>query len=121
LCEGQSEQLITSASDTVNYKWTPALGLSSDVVPNPLASPSKTTEYKVLIANRYGCQDSAYLTIFVNQKPVADAGPDRQINLGDSATCNLSFQVTSVNFSWSPPSFIDDIHSTTPKVYPPED
>ena len=121
LCEGQSEQLITSASDTVNYKWTPALGLSSDVVPNPLASPDKTTEYKVLITNRYGCQDSAYLTIFVNQKPIADAGPDRKINLGDSIVLTGSVSGTSVNFSWSPPSFMDDIHSKTPKVWPPED
>jgi len=121
LCEGTTEQLVTAASDTVTWQWTPALGLSSDVVPSPVASPSKTTEYKVLITNKYGCKDSAYLTIFVNQKPVADAGPDRKINLGDSVTLNGSVQGTSVNFSWSPPSFIDDIHSTTPKVYPPED
>jgi gliding motility-associated-like protein len=57
----------------------------------------------------------------VNQKPVADAGPDRKINLGDSVVLNGSVSGTSVNFSWSPPSFIDDIHSKTPTVYPPED
>jgi len=121
LCEGSSEQLVTSASDTVTYLWTPALGLSSDNVPSPTASPSKTTEYKVLITNKYGCQDSAFLTIFVNQKPVADAGPDHKINLGDSVVLNGSVSGTSVNFSWSPPAFIDDIHSKTPTVYPPED
>jgi len=121
LCEGQTEQLVTSASDTVTWQWTPALGLSSDVIPNPIASPAKTTEYKVLITNKYGCKDSAYLTIFVNQKPVADAGPDKKINLGDSVVLNGSVSGTSVNFSWAPASFIDDIHSKTPTVYPPED
>jgi len=121
LCEGSTEQLSASASDTVTWKWTPALGLSSDVVPNPIASPAKTTEYKVLIQNKYGCQDSAYLTIFVNQKPVADAGPDRKINLGDSVVLNGTVSGSSVNFSWSPTSFINDIHSKTPTVYPPED
>jgi len=121
LCDGETEQLSASASDTVTWKWTPALGLSSDVAPNPVASPSKTTEYKVLITNKYGCQDSAYLTIFVNQTPVADAGPDRKINSGDSIVLNGSVSGTSVNFSWSPASFIDEIHSKTPTVYPPED
>jgi gliding motility-associated-like protein len=121
LCEGTTEQLSASASDSVTWQWTPALGLSSDVVPNPIASPSKTTEYKVLITNKYGCKDSAYLTIFVDQKPVADAGPDKKINLGDSVVLNGSVSGTSINFSWSPASFIDDIHSKTPTVYPPED
>jgi len=121
LCEGSTEQLSASASDTVTWKWTPAFGLSSDVVPSPIASPAKTTEYKVLIQNKYGCQDSAYLTIFVNQKPVADAGPDRKINLGDSVVLNGTVSGSSVNFSWSPASFINDNHSKTPAVYPPED
>jgi len=53
--------------------------------------------------------------------PVADAGPDKKINLGDSVVLNGSVSGTSVNFSWSPASFIDDIHSKTPTVYPPED
>ena len=121
LCEGATEQLSASASDNVTWQWTPASGLSSDVVPNPIASPSKTTEYKVLITNKYGCKDSAYLTIFVNQKPVADAGPDKKINLGDSVVLNGSVSGTSINFSWSPPSYIDDVLSKTPTVYPPED
>ena len=121
ICAGATEQMIASASDAVTWQWTPALGLSSDMVPNPIASPSKTTEYKVLIANKYGCKDSAYLTIFVNQKPVANAGPGKKINLGDSVILNGSVQGDSVNFSWSPPSFINNIHSKTPAVYPPED
>jgi gliding motility-associated-like protein len=121
LCEGTTEQLVTSASDTVTWQWTPALGLSSDVVPSPIASPTKTTEYKVLITNKYGCKDSAYLTIFVNEKPLADAGPGKKINLGDSVVLNGSVSGTSVNFSWTPSSFIDDVHSKTPTVYPPED
>jgi hypothetical protein len=43
-------------------------------IPDPIASPSKTTEYKVFIENKYGCQDSAYLTIFVNQNQLLTPG-----------------------------------------------
>ena len=44
------------------------IGFISDVIPSPIASPAKTTEYKVLITNKYGCKDSAYLTIFCESK-----------------------------------------------------
>ena len=49
-----------------------------------------------------------------------NAGSDQSINIGDSVILNATVKGTSVSFYWSPPNFVNDIHSVTPKVYPIE-
>jgi len=121
ICEGTSEHLFASAPDSVGFLWTPSAGLSNNTIPDPIATPADYTEYKLVITNRYGCKDSALLIIDVYKKPVANAGPDKKINAGDTVILDGSVTGTSVDFQWSPPAFIDDIHSVTPKVYPPQE
>jgi gliding motility-associated-like protein len=119
ICEGRSEQLFASATDSVGYKWIPSTGLSNDVIPNPVASPSDSTNYKVLITNKYGCKDSASLQIDVYRNPFANAGPDKTILSGDTAILNASVKGTAVNFTWSPSTFMNDSRLITPHVFPP--
>ncbi|MEP7143983.1 MAG: gliding motility-associated C-terminal domain-containing protein [Ferruginibacter sp.] len=121
LCEGASEQLFTSATDTVNYKWTPSTGLSSDDIPNPVATPSDSTNYKVMVTNKYGCKDSAFLQIDVYRNVFADAGRDMTILKGDTLILNGSLKGTAVNFYWTPASFMNNDHLINPAVYPPAD
>ncbi len=47
LCGGGSTTMF--AQGGISYKWTPALGLSSDAVANPIATPSVSTTYNVSI------------------------------------------------------------------------
>jgi gliding motility-associated-like protein len=61
------------------------------------------------------------LIIDVYKKPIANAGPDRKINAGDSVVLDGVVKGTSVDFYWSPSAFIDDIHLEKPKVFPPQD
>ena len=119
ICEGKTEQLITSASDSVGYQWTPAVGLSSYNIASPLATPTDSMIYKVVITNKYGCKDSANLPINVYRNPVASAGPDKTILKGDTATLNGIVKGTAVDYYWSPASFMSDDHATTPYVFPP--
>ena len=119
LCEGESEQLLASATDSVGYKWTPSRGLSDDAIPNPVASPSDSVNYKVLVTNRYGCQDSAYVPINVFRNPVANAGPDKTILIGDTAILNGTVLGTAVNYYWVPETFMNDSRLVNPLVYPP--
>lgn len=43
------------ASGGVSYAWTPALSLNNAAIYNPVASPSATTWYKVLVMSDKGC------------------------------------------------------------------
>jgi len=118
LCEGQSETLSATATDIVQFIWTPSSGLSNATIPNPVASPRDSTVYKVVTTNQYGCQDSAYVSIDVHRKPLANAGPDKFMIVGDTAILNGSFSGTSVNFNWTPPTAINNPNILTPQVFP---
>jgi gliding motility-associated-like protein len=52
LFQGKTTRLSPSYSGPIiSYKWTPALGLSSDTVATPLASPLQSTLYTVTVSN----------------------------------------------------------------------
>ncbi len=119
ICEGQQEQLQASATDNVSYQWTPATGLSSSTIANPVAAPTDTTRYKVLITNQYGCKDSAVLRIDVYRKPFADAGNNKTILKGDTAVLNGIAGGTAINYYWLPAGNMNDSHLAAPSVYPP--
>ncbi len=55
ICFGESTQLLAEASNNSTYTWTPTTGLSNPNIPNPIASPTQTTEYTVRIQNEVGC------------------------------------------------------------------
>ena len=119
ICEGESQQLFASATDSVGYQWTPPRGLSNATIPNPVAAPSDSVIYKVMVTNKYGCQDSAFVPIDVYRNPVANAGPDKTILIGDTAILNATVLGTAINFYWSPATYMNDNRLVTPLVYPP--
>ncbi len=120
VCEGTSQNLFASSSGGGTYKWYPSAGLSNDTIPNPVARPTDSTEYKVVVTNSFGCKDSAFLTINVYRKPVVNAGPDKVILAGDTAVLNGTVKGTAVSFAWSPSGFLSDPNSTTPLAFPPQ-
>jgi hypothetical protein len=71
---GQSVQLL--ATGGVSYQWSPSTGLSSDVLPNPVATPQATTTYSVVITNLQGCSDTLEVVITVLPVQPVSAGPD---------------------------------------------
>ncbi len=62
LCSGSSVQLNTTGGS--NYSWSPSSGLSNTTIPNPIATPSSTTQYTVT-SNSAGCflQDTVLITV----------------------------------------------------------
>jgi CHU_C Type IX secretion signal domain/CUB domain len=46
-CVGGSAPLI--ATGGIGYKWTPSAGLNNDSIPNPIATPTRSTDYNVVI------------------------------------------------------------------------
>lgn len=88
ICIGDSIRL--NASGGFIYKWTPAAGLSSTTVSNPLASPAAITTYTVVVTSLNFCKASDEVTIAVNLLPSAAAGSDVMICYGDSAQLSAS-------------------------------
>ena len=113
VCEG--ETLVLSANGTGTYEWTPAAGLSDAFIASPVITPTDSTQYKVVLANIYGCKDSALVNINVFKKLLVNAGADKTILLGDTAVLDGIVKGTAVNFYWSAPGAISNV--TTPTLF----
>ncbi len=65
ICQGEEAQLLATGGDI--YQWSPAGGLSSTIVDNPVADPNQTTQYVVTVTNSVtGCSDTDTLMVFVS-------------------------------------------------------
>jgi len=56
---------IVNIDDNVTYEWYPAEGLSCTDCPNPVANPTNTTDYTVIITTAQGCTASDEMTVQV--------------------------------------------------------
>jgi gliding motility-associated-like protein len=66
ISKGFSSNLYVSGSDLVGYTWnSPTTGLNSANISNPIAEPSKTTMYSVLVTNSYGSSVTLSITVEV--------------------------------------------------------
>ena len=74
-----SQQLSVTAVGGNSFQWYPSTGLSNDAIPNPIATPKDSTQYKVVVTNSYGCKDSAFVNIDVYRNLVMSAGPDKVV------------------------------------------
>ena len=74
ICVGQSMQLVASGGNT--YAWSPATGLSSAVVNNPIAAPTVTSTYELTVTDANSCIDSVAVTVTVNPAPTASFTAD---------------------------------------------
>lgn len=125
VCPGDTVQL--SASGGTTYTWSPQDGLNDPNTQNPVAVDFTSTTYFVLVANQFGCTDTASVTINVYDIPdvvVTPQNPDQNnhcdtsIYLGNSV--NLS-ATGGVSYLWYPPTYLDDQFSATPISILPQD
>jgi len=124
-CAGESVQLLAAGGDY--YEWTPNTGLSNPNIPDPIANPTQTTEYVVLVYNDCydGTASSVFadtdtVTVFVNPLPVVEAGPDISINVGEiGVLMGESTGTGMLNNTWTPNNAsISDVLSLNPEVSP---
>jgi gliding motility-associated-like protein len=113
ICLGDTTQL--TASGGLNYTWQPALNLSNNLISNPLAWPTTTTEYIVVGEDALGCINSDSVTITVNTLPTINAGIDVWLCPGSD------IQLTAIgtgNFSWTPTIGLTDPTISNPLASP---
>jgi gliding motility-associated-like protein len=117
ICTGDAVQL--NAGGGIGYTWSPATALSSAGIASPEATPITTTAYVVTVSNQFACTDTATVLITVNEKPTANAGPDKTIIKGRTILLEGSATGQSINYSWQPAVNLDNPQQLQPMANPP--
>jgi gliding motility-associated-like protein len=113
-CQGVGV-LLPVTSNGAGFSWTPAGGLSSTTVADPVAQPSATTTFTVT-ATLGVCTKTANVPVTVLPAPVAVAGGSDTICPGQSAQLQGS---GGVQYQWSPATYLSDSTSAGPMVEQP--
>ncbi|MBL4753561.1 MAG: PKD domain-containing protein, partial [Flavobacteriales bacterium] len=113
VCPGNVAQL--NAVGGVVYSWSPDSTLVNANMPNPIASPSVTTDYIVTVFDLNGCSDQDTLTVTVQDSIVADVSEPVGICLGDSVGI---FASGGASYSWSPSAGLSDSNIANPMTSP---
>ncbi len=115
LCEGNSDagiDLEICAGDTIqlmgigdgDFVWSPATTLSDATVAEPLAFPTETTTYQLVVTDIYGCEDTSEVTITVNESIAANITPETADYCYDgsgSALLDISEGTGPFSVSWT--------------------
>ncbi|MCC9138419.1 gliding motility-associated C-terminal domain-containing protein [Pontibacter silvestris] len=70
----QGKHVVLRAKGGITYQWSPTTGLSDPSIPNPIATPQKTTTYRLTVSSATGCvyTDEVTITVLPRIRP-ADA------------------------------------------------
>lgn len=108
------EQVQLNASGGDSYQWLQASLVSDPNISNPVASPTATTTFSVVISEKYcGKKDTLQTVIEVLPVPLVKASSSNNI------TCSQPFsRLTALgnarSYEWSPALYLDN-----PKIYNP--
>lgn len=104
------------------YAWSPVAALNNPLAANPIASPSNSTVYQVIVTDAAGCTGSSSTTVTVHPSPIAHAGSPATVCSGDSAILGGTPAVTGgtapYQYQWSPATGIDLPQASNPKAAP---
>jgi PKD repeat protein len=117
-CVGDS--LALTGHDTTgrtSFNWTPSASLNNATLPFPIAFPSITTVYQLLMSNGQ-CSDTVRVELELVTPPVL-AGQDPVICLGDQVPIgNSSSTSNAFSYLWSPSAGLSDPTSPVPTASP---
>jgi gliding motility-associated-like protein len=114
ICNNMSLQIVASGGN--NYLWSPAATLNNPNIANPTATPGVTTTYNVTITDFNTCVWDTFMTITtISLPPIADAGRDTQVCLGDSVQLNATGGST---YNWDFSSSMSNPNISDPFVFP---
>ncbi len=95
---------IGSASVAGNsYLWSPASGLSSANIAQPIANPVATTIYTLTVTGSNGCTATSNVTVTVNKTPpTANAGVDKTITCSVTSVQIGTAAIAGNTYAWLP-------------------
>lgn len=106
---------ITARQGT-KYQWSPASGLSSDTVRNPIVSVNTNQTYMVLYTDTANCQVLDTFDIVIKPSVLYPTISDETICIGDSVQLSIPIKATGV--IWTPNTNISSTTSANPFVFP---
>jgi gliding motility-associated-like protein len=116
ICAKDSVQIGAGLIEGQFYQWSPPDGLSSTTSPNPVATPTTTTTYTLVVTDTTGCDAvTDNVTVIVNPLPVAHAGAD------DTITKGASVQLVGtggLQFHWTPAAGLSNANLFNPIATP---
>jgi gliding motility-associated-like protein len=82
--------------------------------------PTGTTKYYVIADNGTGCTSNDTVELTSNPLPGADAGPDKNVYIGNSVTIGGNPTTTSAGSTivWTPATFLDNTLTSNPVSTP---
>jgi gliding motility-associated-like protein len=103
VCSNAPVPMLASINGTgASFSWGPYTGLSAINIPNPVASISFNTSYRVT-AILNGCIRSKNVNIAIRPNPSVNAGPDFTIVSGDQVMLTGSGGTTNLStINWTP-------------------
>lgn len=113
LCPGENLQIgfLPSSDPNITYDWTPSSSLSNDTISNPIASPSVTTQYSLLVSNGV-CTDTVYQLLNVNVPLLVVSNDTTLCSSLETVTLAADAQGSSTNYVWSSNgNFTDTLNS----------
>jgi gliding motility-associated-like protein len=118
LCVGESGKL--TATGAFSYNWfqnnfSPAQGLNSTTSSTVVANPTITTTYAVVGTDDKNCfKDTAFFFVKVYPIPTINAGIDKTLNVGQTATLTPTFSADVTNVNWTPNNWV--VSSSYPSI-----
>ncbi|MFM7017121.1 MAG: gliding motility-associated C-terminal domain-containing protein [Bacteroidota bacterium] len=113
ICSGTTTTL--NASGGTSYAWTTNSTLDNLTISNPVASPTTTTTYYVLVTDANGCKKSDSVMVVVNQLPNVTASNSTAICIGSSTTITAS---GASNYVWTPTTGLSSSTIANPVANP---
>ena len=116
ICLNDSIQIGAGFIEGQFYSWTPAKDLSSVSSSNPVAKPTQTITYTLVVSDTLGCTPiTDNVTVTVNSLPSANAGLDDTITAGGSVQL---IGTGGVQYFWTPSSGLSNANLFNPLASP---
>ena len=118
LCIGESARLFASGSDI--YNWAPAAGLNNASVYAPVARPDATTNYQVIVSDKYKCfADTGYVKIVVYPIPkIKIEQNEYTLLVGNSVLLKTTRSEDVTSIKWTPYIGLSCIDCAQPMASP---
>jgi gliding motility-associated-like protein len=110
------QMLAITNSTTTTYSWSPAAGLTSAAISNPVATTNNAVGYTVT-ATLNGCVRTKTINIGIKPNPVITAAPNKTIVDGDQAQLTGTAN-NPVTIAWTPSNTLTGANTLFPVAKP---